>query len=179
MVFMFKVYNNQCHRHLLCFFERLYDSHNHNTSNKVNNFKITYSRTSQKASCISVIISYGIIYTKICNVANRFLSLKPTIKECYSKDTNTWINYHSTLSFIDYKLINTSILTYAMLVHFSDMQANRQIDIYNIYIYTVYSGGSYVSDCLAVFLGFSPALTVMFLIIMLCFFFLCIGQNKS
>ena len=38
-----------------------------------------------------------------------------------------------------HKLINTSILTYAMLMHFSDMQANKQIDIYNIYIYTVYN----------------------------------------
>ena len=35
-----------------------------------------------------------------------------------------------------------------------------------------------VAPMLAVFLGVSPALTVMFLIIMLCFFFLCIGQNK-
>ena len=40
------------------------------------------------------------------------------------------------------------------------------------------TGGSYVSDCLAVFLGVSPALTVMFLIITLCFFFLCIGQSS-
>ena len=55
VVFMFKVYNNQFPRHLLCFFERLYDSHSHNTRKKVNNFKIKYSRTSQKASCVSVI----------------------------------------------------------------------------------------------------------------------------
>ena len=55
VVFMFKVYNNQFPRHLLCFFERLYDSHNHNTRKKVNNFKIKYSRTSQKASCVSVL----------------------------------------------------------------------------------------------------------------------------
>ena len=55
VVFMFNVYNNQCHLHLLCFFERLYDSHNHNNRKKVNNIKIKYSRTSQKASCISVI----------------------------------------------------------------------------------------------------------------------------
>ena len=41
----------------------------------------------------------------------------------------------------------------------------------------LFSGGSYVSDCLAVILGVSSALTVMFLIIMLCFFFLSIGQN--
>ena len=55
VVFMFKVYNNQFPRHLLSFFERLHDSHNHNTRKKVNNFKIKYSRTSQKASCVSVI----------------------------------------------------------------------------------------------------------------------------
>ena len=56
VVFMFKVYNNQFPRHLLWFFDEiLYDSHNHNTRKKVNNFKIKYSRTSQKASCISVI----------------------------------------------------------------------------------------------------------------------------
>ena len=55
VVFMFKVYNNQFPRHLLCFFERLYDSHSHNTRKKVNNFKIKYNRTSQKASCVSVI----------------------------------------------------------------------------------------------------------------------------
>ena len=55
VVFMFKVYNNQFPRHLLCFFERLYDSHNHNTRKKVNNFKIKYSKTSQKASCIGEI----------------------------------------------------------------------------------------------------------------------------
>ena len=55
VVFMFKVYNNQFPRHLLCFFDRVYDSHNHNTCKNVNNFKIKYCRTSQKASCISVI----------------------------------------------------------------------------------------------------------------------------
>ena len=55
MVFMFKIYKNQFPRHLLCFFERSYDSHNHNTRKKVNNFKIKYSKTSQKASCVSVI----------------------------------------------------------------------------------------------------------------------------
>ena len=55
VVFMFKVYNNQFPRHLLCFFDRVYDSHNHNTRKNVNNFKIKYCRTSQKASCISVI----------------------------------------------------------------------------------------------------------------------------
>ena len=56
VVFMFKVYNNQFPRHLLCFFERLYDSHNNNTrKKKVNNFKIKYSRTSQKASCVNVL----------------------------------------------------------------------------------------------------------------------------
>ena len=31
VVFMFKVYNNQFPRHMLWFFEILYDSHNHNT----------------------------------------------------------------------------------------------------------------------------------------------------
>ena len=55
VVFMFKVYNNQFPRHLLCFFDRVYDSHNHNTRKNVNNFKIKYFRTCQKASCISVI----------------------------------------------------------------------------------------------------------------------------
>ena len=55
VVFMFKVYNNQFPRHLLCFFDRVYDSHNHNTRKNVNNFKIKYCRTSQKGSCISVI----------------------------------------------------------------------------------------------------------------------------
>ena len=55
VVFMFKVYNKQLPRHLLCFFKRLYDSHNHNTRKNVNNFKIKYSRTSQKASCVSVL----------------------------------------------------------------------------------------------------------------------------
>ena len=40
---------------ILCFFEILYDGHNHNTRKKLNNFKIKYSRTSQKASCFSVI----------------------------------------------------------------------------------------------------------------------------
>ena len=55
VVFMFKVYNNQFPHHLLCFFDRVYDSHNHNTRKNVNNFKIKYCRTSQKASCISVI----------------------------------------------------------------------------------------------------------------------------
>ena len=55
VVFMFKyTYNNQFPRHLLRFFERLYDSHSHNTRKKVNNFKIKY-RTSQKASCVSLI----------------------------------------------------------------------------------------------------------------------------
>ena len=29
-----------------------------------------------------------------------FLVLKPTLEECYSKDMNTWINHHSTLSSI-------------------------------------------------------------------------------
>ena len=53
---------------------------------------------------VQEVLSYGIIYTQICNVANRFLALKPTIKECYSKDKNTWINYHSTLSFIVYSV---------------------------------------------------------------------------
>ena len=55
VVFMFKVYNNQFPRHLLSFFKRVYDIHNHNTRKNVNNFKIKYCRTSQKASCISVI----------------------------------------------------------------------------------------------------------------------------
>ena len=32
VVFMFKVYNNQFPRHLLCFFDRVYDCHNHNTA---------------------------------------------------------------------------------------------------------------------------------------------------
>ena len=55
VVFIFKVYNNQFPRHLLRFFDIVYDSHNHNTRKNVNNFKIKYCRTSQKASCISVI----------------------------------------------------------------------------------------------------------------------------
>ena len=55
VVFMFKVYNNQFPRHLLCFFDRVYHSHNYNTRKNVNNFKMKYCRTSQKASCISVI----------------------------------------------------------------------------------------------------------------------------
>ena len=43
------------------------------------NFKIDIdsSLASQKAS---VVLSYGIIYTQICNVANQFLALKTTIK---------------------------------------------------------------------------------------------------
>ena len=55
VVFIFKVYSNQFPHHLLCFFERLYDSHNHNTRKKAINFKMKYSRTSQKACCVSVI----------------------------------------------------------------------------------------------------------------------------
>ena len=89
VVFMFKVYNNQCPRHMLCFFERVYyDSDNHNTRKNVNNFKIKYCRTSQKASCISV------IGPKLWN--NLHSDLQHTIKECYSKDSNNWISYHST-----------------------------------------------------------------------------------
>ena len=35
VVFMFKVYTNQFPRHLLCLFERLYDSHNHKPAKKL------------------------------------------------------------------------------------------------------------------------------------------------
>ncbi len=103
VVFMFKVYNNQFPRHMLCFFERLYDSHSHNTRKKVNNFKTKYSRTTQKTSCISVIgfKLWNNLHSDLqCSTSiSRFT---PTIKECYSKDTNTWTNYHSTLSSIVY-----------------------------------------------------------------------------
>ena len=52
MVFMFKVQNNLLR--LLCYFKRVCDSRNHNTRNKNNTYKIKYSRTSQKAACISI-----------------------------------------------------------------------------------------------------------------------------
>ena len=54
MVFMFKAHNNLLPDRLLCYFKRVCDSHNHNTRNKNNNYKIKYSRTSQKAACISI-----------------------------------------------------------------------------------------------------------------------------
>ena len=60
---MFKVYNNKFPRHLLCFFKRLCDSHNHNTCKKVNNFKIICSRTSPKAACRPI----GVIGPKFWN----------------------------------------------------------------------------------------------------------------
>ena len=50
MVFMFKAHNTD---RLLCYFKRVCNSHNHNC-NKNNNYKIKYSRTSQKAACISI-----------------------------------------------------------------------------------------------------------------------------
>ena len=97
VVFVFKVYNNQFPpRHLLCFFERVYDSHNHNTCKNVNNFKIKYCRTSQKASCISVIGPklWNNLHSDL-QCSKSISRFKPTIKECYSKDTNNWISYHS------------------------------------------------------------------------------------
>ena len=54
MVFMFKAHNNLLPDRILCYFKRVCDSHNHNTRNKNNNYKIKYSRTSQKAACISI-----------------------------------------------------------------------------------------------------------------------------
>ena len=54
MVFMFKAHNNLLPDRLLCHFKRVCDSHNHYTRDKNNNCKIKYSRTSQKAACISI-----------------------------------------------------------------------------------------------------------------------------
>ena len=133
VVFMFKVYNNQFPRHLLCFFDRVYDSHNHNTRTNVNNFKIKYCRTSQKASCISVIgPNLRIIYTQICNVANRFLVLKPTIKERYSKDTNICINYHSTYHLL-YIVVHTCMFRHFFVfkLYFECTVPTWQLHLYN------------------------------------------------
>ena len=54
MVFTFKAHNNLLLDRLLCYFKRVCDSPNHNTHNKSNNYKIKYSRTSQKAACITI-----------------------------------------------------------------------------------------------------------------------------
>ena len=54
IVFMFKAHNSLLPDRLLCYFKRVCDSHNHNTHDKNNNYKIKYSRMAQKAACISI-----------------------------------------------------------------------------------------------------------------------------
>ena len=54
MVFMFKVYAKLLPTNLLSFFKKVNDSHNYNTRNNNNNFKIRFTRTTQKAGTICV-----------------------------------------------------------------------------------------------------------------------------
>ena len=52
MVFMFKVYANLLPTYLLSLFKKVNDSHNYNTRNNNNKFKIRFTRTTQKAGTI-------------------------------------------------------------------------------------------------------------------------------
>ena len=54
MVFIFKVYAKLLPTNLLSFFKKVNDSHNYNTRNNNNNFKIRFTRTTQKAGTICV-----------------------------------------------------------------------------------------------------------------------------
>ena len=52
MVFMFKVYANLLPTNLLSFFKKVNDSHNYNTHNNNNKFKIRFTRTTQKTGTV-------------------------------------------------------------------------------------------------------------------------------
>ena len=54
LVFMYKAFHNLLPTHLLSYFKKVNDSHNHNTRNNTLSFKVRYRRTSKKALTICV-----------------------------------------------------------------------------------------------------------------------------
>ena len=54
LVFMYKAFHNLLPTHLLSYFTKVNDSHNHNTRINTLSFKVRYRRTSKKALCICV-----------------------------------------------------------------------------------------------------------------------------
>ena len=54
LVFMYKAFHNLLPTHLLSYFKKVNDSHNHNTRNNTLSFKVGLRRTSKKALSICI-----------------------------------------------------------------------------------------------------------------------------
>ena len=89
LVFMYKAFHNLLPTHLLSYFKKVNDSHNHNTRNNTLSFKVRFRRTSKKA------LSICIKGSKMWN------ALSPDIK--LSRNANAFKKMLKSLLLEDYK----------------------------------------------------------------------------
>ena len=65
ILFVYKVFNYSLPNNLLVYFKQVHDCHQHNTRKNNVNFKIRFSRTTMKATCLCM--KAPKIWNELCN----------------------------------------------------------------------------------------------------------------